>query len=37
MHRMESTQKSVISPGKKAASIDRRLSVAPMMDFRDLL
>src|SRR6202049_5072106 len=34
-HRMESTQKLAISPEKKAASIDRRLSVAPMMDWTD--
>jgi hypothetical protein len=33
---MESTQKLVISPGKKAAPLDRRLSVAPMMDWREL-
>jgi hypothetical protein len=32
---MESTQKLAISPEKKAASIDRRLSVAPMMDWTD--
>jgi tRNA-dihydrouridine synthase A len=32
---MESTQKLAIAPGKKAASIDRRLSVAPMMDWTD--
>ena len=32
---MESTRKSAISPEKKAASIDRRLSVAPMMDWTD--
>src|SRR5580704_16038554 len=32
---MESTQKSAIAPEKKAASIDRRLSVAPMMDCTD--
>jgi predicted nucleic acid-binding protein len=36
-HRMESTQKLAISPEKNAASIDRRLSVAPMMDWIDLV
>jgi tRNA-dihydrouridine synthase A len=34
-HRVENTPKSDISPEKKAASIDRRLSVAPMMDWTD--
>jgi hypothetical protein len=29
---MESTQKLAASSGKKLTSIDRRLSVAPMMD-----
>jgi hypothetical protein len=29
---METTQKLAISPEKKAASIDRMLLVAPMMD-----
>jgi tRNA-dihydrouridine synthase A len=32
---MESAQKLIISPEKKSASIDRRLCVAPMMDWTD--
>jgi hypothetical protein len=32
-HRMESTQKSGISVEKNRVLIDRRLSVAPMMDW----
>ena len=32
---MESTQKSAISSGKPGTPIDRRLSVAPMMDWTD--
>src|SRR5258708_28904935 len=34
-HSMESTQKLAISPEKKTATLDRRLSVAPMMDWTD--
>src|SRR6202051_4737862 len=32
---MESTQKFPAPPGKPSPSIDRRLSVAPMMDWTD--